>query len=48
MVRAIGAFPDGNRALMPVYARLRHVTGTNRGIKRYLNMEHILEMDAEH
>ena len=46
--RAIGAFPDGNSALMLVCARLRHVAGTDWGIKRYLNMEHILEMDAEH
>ena len=46
--KAIGAFPDGNSALMLVCARLRHVAGTDWGIKRYLNMEHILEMDAEH
>jgi len=45
--KAIGAFPDGNSALMLVCARLRHVAGTDWGIKRYLNMEHILEMDAE-
>ena len=46
--KAIGAFPDGNSALMLVCARLRHVAGTDWGIKRYLNMEHILEMDTEH
>ncbi len=46
--KAIGAFPDGNSALMLVCARLRHVAGTDWGIKRYLNMEHILEMYAEH
>ena len=46
--KPIGAFPDGNSALMLVCARLRHVAGTDWGIKRYLNMEHILEMDMEH
>ncbi len=45
--RAIGAFPDGNSALMLVCARLRHVAGTDWGTKRYMNMDHLLEMDAE-
>ena len=45
--RAIGAFPDGNSALMLVCARLRHVAGTDWGTKRYMNMDHILEMDAD-
>ena len=31
--RAIGAFPDGNSALMLVCARLRHVAGSDWGIK---------------
>lgn len=38
--RAIGAFPDGQSALMLVCARLRHVAGTQWGTKRYMNMEH--------
>ena len=45
--RAIGAFPDGNSALMLVCARLRHVAGSDWGIKRYMNMDHLLEMDME-
>lgn len=45
--RSIGAFPDGNSALMLVCARLRHVAGTDWGIKRYMNMDHFLEMELE-
>lgn len=45
--RAIGAFPDGNSALMLVCARLRHVAGSEWGVKRYMNMEHLLEFDLE-
>ena len=45
--RAIGAFPDGNSALMLVSARLRHVAGSEWGVKRYMNMDHLLELDLE-
>lgn len=45
--RSIGAFPDGNSALMLVCARLRHVAGTDWGTKRYMNMEHLRSLDAE-
>lgn len=45
--KAIGAFPDGNSALMLVCARLRHVAGTDWGSKRYMNMDHLREMDVE-
>ena len=45
--KPIGAFPDGNSALMLVCARLRHVAGSEWGIKRYMNMEHLKEIDAE-
>ena len=34
--RVVGAFPDGNSALMLVGARLRHITTTKRGTKPYL------------
>ncbi len=37
--RAVGAFPDGNSALMLVSARLRHIAGTKWGTRRYLSME---------
>ena len=45
--KPIGAFPDGNSALMLVCARLRHVAGSDWGIKRYMNMDHLLEMDVD-
>ena len=45
--RAIGAFPDGQSALMLVCARLRHVAGTQWGTKRYMNMEHLKELDIQ-
>ena len=44
---AIGAFPDGQSALMLVCARLCYVAGTDRGKKRYLNMEHLFEQEKE-
>lgn len=37
--RVVGTFPDGNSALMLVCARLRHVTGTQWGTKRYMSMK---------
>lgn len=36
--RVVGAFPDGESALMLVAARLRYVAGTHWGLRRYLNM----------
>lgn len=39
--RAVGAFPDGNSALVLVAARLRHVVGTQWGRKRYMDMSHL-------
>ena len=37
--RVVGAFPDGNSALMLVCARLRHVAGTQWGCKKYMKMK---------
>jgi transposase-like protein len=37
----VGAFPDGNSALMLVAARLRHVASTRWGTKRYLQMDRL-------
>ena len=34
--RVVGAFPDGNSAIMLVGARLRHIAGTKWGSKKYL------------
>lgn len=39
--RVVGAFPDGNSALVLVCARLRHVAGTQWGNKKYMNMKRI-------
>jgi len=44
--RVVGAFPDGNSALMLVAARLRHVTGTRWGTKRYRQMNRLAEVVA--
>ena len=43
--KAVGAFPDGDSALMLVAARLRHIASSDWSNKRYLNMEHLREME---
>ncbi len=45
--RVVGAFPDGNSALMLVAARLRHIAGTKWGVKRYLSMEPLYKQELE-
>lgn len=45
--KAIGAFPDGQSALMLVCAGLRHVAGTQWGAKCYMNMAHLSELDIQ-
>jgi putative transposase len=45
--RVVGAFPDGNSALMLVAARLRHIAGTRWGSRRYLNMQLLTELERE-
>ena len=45
--RVVGAFPDGESALMLAAARLRHIAGTKWGTKKYLNMERIREQEIE-
>lgn len=45
--RVVGAFPDGQSALMLVAARLRHVSGTKWGTRRYLNMGRLIENMVE-
>ena len=44
--RVVGAFPDGQSALMLVAARLRHVAATKWGTKRYLQMNRLAEIVA--
>lgn len=43
--KAIGAFPDGQSALMLVCARLRYVAASDWGTKRYLNMDHLFQIE---
>ena len=45
--RVIGAFPDGQSALMLVCTRLSYIAGTDWGAKRYLNMQHLFELEKE-
>ena len=45
--KAIGAFPDGQSALMLVCARLRHVAGTQWGTRRYMNMDHLSKLEDD-
>jgi transposase-like protein len=45
--KVVGAFPDGHSALMLVAARLRHVSSTTWGTRKYMNMELLNEMDQE-
>ena len=39
--RVVGAFPDGNSALMLSAARLRHIAGTRWGLKKYMDMDEL-------
>lgn len=45
--RVVGAFPDGNSAVMLAAARLRHIAGTRWGNKRYMNMDRLRELKQE-
>lgn len=45
--RVVGAFPDGQSALMLVAARLRHVSATKWGTRQYLNMDRLTENIVE-
>ena len=45
--RVVGCFPDGNSALMLAAARLRHIAGTKWGTRRYMNMDHLKELQKE-
>jgi len=44
--RVVGAFPDGNSALMLV-AALHHISGTKWGPRRYLDMGLLLKKEDE-
>ncbi len=45
--RVVVCFPDGNSALMLAAARLRHIAGTKWGLRRYMSMKRLQEMEAE-
>ncbi len=45
--RVVGNFPDGQSALMLVAARLRHLTTTRWGTRRYMDMERLREQEQE-
>jgi putative transposase len=45
--KVVGAFPDGKSALMLVAARLRHVSATTLGTRKYMNMRLLEEMDTD-
>ena len=44
---AVGAFPDGNSALMLVCARLRFVSASEWGVKTYLNMDRLYDLERD-
>ena len=45
--RVVGAFPDGESALVLVAARLRHMAGSKWGTRRYLNMDKLRAVEVE-
>jgi transposase-like protein len=45
--RVVGAFPDGKSALMLVAARLRHISGTRWGTRRYMDMGRLREPERD-
>ena len=44
--RAVGTFPDGKSALMPVAARLKHVAEGEWGGRRHLDVSMLKEAEA--
>jgi transposase-like protein len=45
--RVVGAFPDGESAVMLVGARLRHVASTSWGTRKYMSMDWLKQQDLE-
>ena len=45
--RVVGAFPDGQSALMLAAARLRHMASTHWGLRRYMDMERLRQHEFE-
>ena len=44
--RVVGNFPDGHSALMLVAARLRHISGTKWGLRRYMKMDNLYQVEC--
>lgn len=45
--RVVGCFPDGSSALMLVCARLRYISSSKWGQKKYMNMDRLYRMEDE-
>lgn len=45
--RVVGSFPDGNSALMLVCARLRYVSASKWGERKYMDMERLYRMEQD-
>ena len=45
--RVVGAFPDGESAVMLVGARLRHIASTKWGTRKYMSMDWLRQQDME-
>lgn len=45
--KVVGAFPDDQSALMLVATRLRYVSATRWGTRKYMNMKLLSEMEKE-
>ena len=45
--RVVGAFPDGESAMMLIGARLRYIAGSHWGTKKYMDMNKLKEEEKE-
>ena len=45
--RVVGAFPDGQSAVMLVGARLRHISSTKWGTRKYMSMDWLREHELQ-
>lgn len=45
--RVVGSFPDGESEVMLAAARLRHISGTKWGARRYMDMSRLKDHDLE-
>ena len=45
--RVVGAFPDGDSAVMLVAARLRHIASSKWGVRKYVSMDWLRQQELE-